>query len=160
VGRAPWLGASGGRREAGRKIVELLESVADGDLPFVTRADLRAEIFLDVAADEEHHAVESGAHGIMHRIIEEGFPAGPDRIELLESAVAAAHSGSEDEESGCRHEAGFIPPLVADKISFGRDGRRGDRPHAREKVSGPLGQRALPWAKTHASGAAFSRWIS
>ena len=103
VGRAPWLGASGRRREAGRKIVELLESVADGDLSFVARADLRAKVFLDIAADEENHAVKSGPHGVMHRIIEEGFSAGPDGIQLLESAVAAAHAGGEDKESGCRH---------------------------------------------------------
>jgi hypothetical protein len=49
----------------------------------------------------------------MHRIIEEGFPAGTDGIQLLESAVATAHTGGEDEESGCRHEGAFISLVVA-----------------------------------------------
>ena len=98
--RAPRLGASGGRGEAGRKIVELLEGVADGNPPLVTGADHGAEIFLDLAANKEDHAVKARPDGIVHGIIEEGLAAGSDWIKLLEPAIAGAHTGSENEEGG------------------------------------------------------------
>jgi len=46
--------------------------------------------------DDEHDGLEPGAAGIVQAVIQDGLARRPDRVDLLQSAVAAAHSGSHD----------------------------------------------------------------
>ena len=56
---------------------------------------------LPFAADDEHDSVETGAFGIENGIIQQGLAMRPHAIGLFGStAVAAAHSGGENEEGG------------------------------------------------------------
>jgi len=47
--------------------------------------------------DHEHELAEAGAHGVEDGIINDGFALGADGVDLLETAVTAAHAGSENE---------------------------------------------------------------
>jgi hypothetical protein len=76
--------------------VELLECVINGNTSFVPRPYLFAEIFLDITANDEDDAVKSRLDGIKYRVVEKCFPRRTHRINLFQSAVAAAHSGSKD----------------------------------------------------------------
>ena len=75
--------------------VELLERVFHGDAFFPFRADRLAECLLDVAPDHEHDLIEPALHGVVDGIVEDDLAVRPDRVDLLESAVAASHSGGE-----------------------------------------------------------------
>jgi len=48
-------------------------------------------------ADNEDDFAETGAEGVEDGIVEDGFAAGADGVDLFEAAVAAAHAGGEDE---------------------------------------------------------------
>jgi len=102
----PGFFAPDGRREAVGQAVERLEDVIHGDAAGVLGADLGAEDFLEVAPDDEHHAAEPGAEGVVHRVVEDGFAGGADGIDLLEAAVARTHAGGEDEKRGMHRQRG------------------------------------------------------
>ena len=96
----PWFGSPSRGNESSGQVVELLESVDHGQFSFVARTNLVAEVFFDLPADEENHAVESGPDGVVHGIVEQGLAGGSDRVELFEPAITGAHTGGKNEEGG------------------------------------------------------------
>ena len=97
VGRAPGLDAAFRHGEAGGQFVQLLVGIADLE-PGAQGAgtDGLLEGLLDLMLDDEHDGLEPGAAGIVQAVIQDGLARRPDRVDLLQSAVAAAHSGSHD----------------------------------------------------------------
>ena len=97
VGRAPGLDAPLRHGEPLRQLVELLVGIADLKPGAQgAGADSLLEGLLDLMLDDEHDGLEPGAAGIVQAVIQDGLARRPDRVDLLQSAVAAAHSGSHD----------------------------------------------------------------
>ena len=108
---APRLGAAGGNGEARRNIFERLENVLDRNAFLKARADDLAKLLFDVLADDKDELAEAGAKSVEDRVVDDGFAGGANGIDLLEAAIAAAHSGSKNKKCGrgCRgHESGLF----------------------------------------------------
>ena len=67
-------------------------------MSFIFRKNFLAEIFLEVLANYEYHFTEAGLKGVVNRVIHDGFTVGAQRVELLETAVAATHACSKYKE--------------------------------------------------------------
>ena len=67
-------------------------------------AYLAATVFRNASSnsspDEEHHPAEPGPDRVVDRVVEHRLARRPDRVDLLQPAVAGAHAGGEDEERG------------------------------------------------------------
>ena len=94
LGCTPGLGATGRQGESSGERVEFLEGELDGDAALKAAADGVAEGLFDVFADDENDFAETGAQGVVDGVVHDGLAAGTDRIDLLQSAIAAAHAGS------------------------------------------------------------------
>ena len=70
---APGFFSAFGNGEAAGKIVFILKSILQFDLVGVTGTDDFLEFFFKIPADDENHPVESGAHGIINRVIHNSF---------------------------------------------------------------------------------------
>ena len=150
LGGSPGLGAAGGDGEAWGNVLERLEDVIDGDALFETRADGFAECLLDVFADDEDELAEAGAEGVVDGVVDDGFAGGADGVDLLETAVTAAHAGGENEEcGGCwrGHNKGFDA-----QVRFNSNGTT----WGRLQVSGVRGQGTgiIGWARLMRGGRA------
>ena len=55
-------------------------------------------IGLEGLADDVDDLAEAGFHGVVDGIVDNGLTVGAEAVHLLESAVAAAHAGGEDEK--------------------------------------------------------------
>ena len=55
-------------------------------------------IGLEGLADDIDDLAEAGFHGVVDGIVDDGFSVGAEAVHLLESAVAAAHAGGQDEK--------------------------------------------------------------
>jgi len=67
----------------------------------VTPPDTFAKLPLEIPADDKNHPLKPGAYRIEYRVIEKRFPGRTDTLQLLETAIAAAHSGGKDQKFGC-----------------------------------------------------------
>ena len=110
MSRAPGADAAFGHGEPGRKTaiqalvgVDRLHGAADAP------ADGLIKVSPHLGRYQEHHAPETGADGVVHRIVYEELAAGTYRIYLLEPAVPAAQSGCEYYESGVFHDWSSLP---------------------------------------------------
>src|SRR5260370_11976677 len=99
VQRAPWLGAAGRDGKSRRKFVEFLKDVFDRDMSFKPCTDGLLELLLNLLTDNEHDLAESGPEGVVDRIVDDSFPARADWINLLEAAIAVAHTGGQNEQA-------------------------------------------------------------
>ena len=97
VGGAPGFLTPGRRGETGREFVEFLEDEFDGHALFEAAANGLLERIGHALANDEHDLAETGAEGVEDGIVEDGFAARADGVDLFEAAVAAAHAGGEDE---------------------------------------------------------------
>ena len=52
-----------------------------------------------ILPDYIDNLAETGLNGVINRIVDYGFIVGTEPVHLLESAVAAAHTGSENQKS-------------------------------------------------------------
>ena len=75
-----------------RQMIQLLEYVFDRNPGFKPAADGLLELLLDVPPNDKHQHFETGAEGVVNRVINEGFAMWSDRVDLFETAIAAAHS--------------------------------------------------------------------
>ena len=105
VGGAPGLHALGIEREAGGDLVQLLGDEdelegfsVDGLDTGVLGLDGLLHIGLEGLADDIDDLAETGFHGVVDGIVDDGFSVGAEAVHLLESAVAAAHAGGQDEK--------------------------------------------------------------
>jgi len=104
VGRAPWLDAPLRHGEPLRQLVELLVGIADLK-PGAQGAgtDSLLERLLNLMLDDENNGLEPGAAGIVKAVVQNGLAGRPHRVDLLEPAVAAAHTGSHDHQDRFVH---------------------------------------------------------
>ncbi len=98
VPRAPRLGAAGGHFEPRRKLVEFLKDIFDRNALFKSRAYDLFERLLNALANHKNEFAEAGAKCVVNRIIDDGFAARTHRINLLQTAIAATHAGSQNEQ--------------------------------------------------------------
>src|SRR5882762_3047281 len=80
-----------------RQPIQFLKSIFDRNAVFETLADAGLKGVLDVLPDNKDQLVETGADRIEHRIIDDRFSGGADRIHLFESFVSAAHARRQDD---------------------------------------------------------------
>ena len=100
VGGAPGLHAALGHGKAFGQAVQLLVGIAHLKPGFHgsgTHGGL--ERLLNLMLDDEHNGLKPGAAGIVQAVVDDGFPAGADRVDLLQPAVAAAHTGSHNDKN-------------------------------------------------------------
>ena len=94
---APGFLTTLGDGEAGGELVEFLEDILDGDAATeVVGIDVAFEFLLEGVADDEDHLAEAGADGIFDAVVHDDFAVGAYAVHLFESAVAAAHAGSQN----------------------------------------------------------------
>ena len=105
VGGAPGLYALGVQGEPGRNLVQLLGDEAeleglsvDGFHAGVAGLDVLFHVGLEVFPDDVDDLAETGFHGVVDGIVDDGLSVGAEAVHLLESAVAAAHAGGQDEK--------------------------------------------------------------
>ena len=93
---APGFLAAFGHLEAFGQIVQLLEHILHLDaVAEMLGVDFRFELLLKAVADNKDHFAESGADGVVDRIVHDDFAVGAYAVHLFQSAVAAAHTGSQ-----------------------------------------------------------------
>ena len=95
----------GGTRKPGGTWSERLEDIGRVDRPLDAAPDPLPEGLLDVGADDEDDAVEAGPEGVEHGVIQDDLAARADRVDLLQSAVAAADPGRHHHQGQRRHRA-------------------------------------------------------
>ena len=96
VVRTPRLDTAFGNGKTFGQVVEFLENEIHGDAPAETvgREDL-AELLLEGVADDEDDLAETGADGVVDRIVDDGLVIGTDTVHLFERPVAGAHARGE-----------------------------------------------------------------
>ena len=96
VVRTPRLDTAFGNGKTFGQVVEFLENEIYGDAPAETvgREDL-AELLLEGVADDEDDLAETGADGVVDRIVDDGLVVGTDTVHLFERPVAGAHARGE-----------------------------------------------------------------
>ena len=100
VAGAPGLGASLGDGVAGGDVVQLLIGVADLHGAFLQPlADGLHEVLADGFLDDDNSGIETGFVGVIKGIVQNRFALTSHRVDLLQSAVAAAHTGGHDDEN-------------------------------------------------------------
>ena len=72
-----------GTLNPGGNLVELLKDVLHRNPFFKTRAHHLFEWLLNILADDEHQLAESRTHGVEDRVVDDGFAAGANRLNLL-----------------------------------------------------------------------------
>ena len=92
---SPGFHAAFGNLEALGQVIQRLEAEFAGHLTFILLQNLVAELVFKVASDNPHDFAESGLDGIVDGVIHDGFTIGAERIKLLQTAIAATHSGSQ-----------------------------------------------------------------
>ncbi len=105
MGGAPGLHAFGVEGEAGGDLVQLLGDedefqglAVHGLHAGVLGLDRLFHVGLKGLPDDIDDFAESGFHGIVDGIVDDGFTVGAEAVHLLESAIAAAHAGSQDKK--------------------------------------------------------------
>ena len=93
---SPRLGASLRNRKSGRQILQLLESISHLEGIFDPLSHRLAEDFVIFFLNNKYDLVEAGPDRVENRKIDNEFAVFGDGVDLLQTAVAAAHSGSHD----------------------------------------------------------------
>ena len=86
--------------ETGGYVADLLKDISGIHLLLNRFADLVAEYFLKLLADDKNYFAETGAQRVKNSVINDDFAARPNWVYLLEAAVAAANPGSHNNKSG------------------------------------------------------------
>ena len=90
---AQGLLAAFGQGAAFGQVLQLLVGVAHFHEFLGALANGLLERFFDLVLDDEHHGLEAGALGVVERVVHDDLAAGTHRVDLLEAAVTAAHTG-------------------------------------------------------------------
>ena len=106
--RSPWLEAAGRRRIAHGERVNFLVNITDIHPRLESATNARAKVRLGILANHEHDApkprpgLAACSQSVERGILDDKFTIRPDRLHLFETAEAAAHARSEDDEIiGC-----------------------------------------------------------
>ena len=81
-----------------REIVQLLIRILNMHRTGETVPDCLMERLLDLALDNKNHSLKARALRVIDRIIQQKLTVIADRVNLLQSAVAAAHTGSHNDQ--------------------------------------------------------------
>ena len=101
VVRTPRLLTSFGHLEALGQILQLLIYHLNLDAAAETLGiEHLGELLGERVAYDEYDLAETGADGVVDRIVDDGLVVGADSVHLLQRAVARTHAGSEDKQ--CR----------------------------------------------------------
>ena len=82
-----------------RQVSQLLKRVGNLHMPGDPVPDQASEVLLDLMFNQEDHPLKPGSPGIKNAVIQDGLPVRPDRIHLLQPAVAAPHSRRHNQEN-------------------------------------------------------------
>ena len=104
VAGAPGLGASFGDGVASGELVQLLIGIADlqGSLLQSGPYGLH-EVLFNGFLDNDHGGVKAGLVGIEQGVVQDGLTLAAYGIDLLQSAIAAAHTRSHHNQNGFLH---------------------------------------------------------
>ena len=107
---APWLGAVGRTCVTFRKVGCGLKYNLYRDMTFIFSENFLTEVLFEVFADHKHDLAESGFDSVVDRIVHDSLTGRAERVELLKTSVAAAHSGCQHKE--CRFHRWLIAILI------------------------------------------------
>ena len=94
VCRAPRLHTAFGQGVALRQHIHLLKRIADLHAAFFGAAAHRGlKVGLDLVLDDKYNGFKPGAAGIVQAVIQNCLAVAAHRVDLLQAAVAAAHTG-------------------------------------------------------------------
>ena len=79
-----------------RKHIQLLKHALHGNLILVARHHMLAEVRLHAPANHKDHLAITAFQRIFHGIVHDGFTIRTHLVQLLKSAISAAHTGSKD----------------------------------------------------------------
>ena len=124
VGGAPGLYALLGDGVALGQIVQLLIGILHVDDLAQTVADSGLEGILDLMLDDEDHGLKAGAAGVVDGVVNDELIVVANRVHLLKSAVAAAHTGGHNYKNRFFHTIhsflsrplGAVRPEVGDRL--------------------------------------------
>ena len=106
----PWLRPPrGDRKSSGKLRIDLLKNILDGEMLFPILPDRVPKDILDLTSDDKSHVFEPFAKGPIERIVQEGFSARTDGVDLFQALVALADSRGEHKEAKFRHSFSFFP---------------------------------------------------
>ena len=106
VAGAPGLGAVGRDGITGRNLVQLLIGVADlYGCVLQPGANGIHKVLLDGLLDDDDHRLKTGLMGIVDGVVQNRLSAAAHRVDLLQAAVAAAHTRSHDNKNRFLHNA-------------------------------------------------------
>jgi hypothetical protein len=83
-----------------RQVIQLLRDVAHRHRISHRVGEVPAEAGLQLRAHDEHDGAETGAHGVIDAVVQQGFSARPHRLQLLHATVAIRQAGGQDHEDG------------------------------------------------------------
>ena len=104
VSGAPGLDPSLRHLPPAGEILQPLEGIVHPDLSVKAAADGLVEGLPQLLLDDKDHPVKARQDGVVHRIVHDDLPLGAQGVDLLETAVAAAHPGSQHQKRGFFHK--------------------------------------------------------
>ena len=84
--------------KASGQLFQLLEGVFHVHYFSHAVADGSLEGVLDLVLDDKDHGLKAGAAGVVERIVHNDLSVGAHRVDLLHTAVAAAHASCHDDQ--------------------------------------------------------------
>ena len=93
---APGLDPTLGDGVTGREVLHLLEGVAHLHVVRHPLAYRLSEGGFDLVLDDKDHRLKARSAGIVKGVVDDKFSIGAHRVHLLQSTVAAAHTGGHD----------------------------------------------------------------
>ena len=91
---SPRFLASFGYCKSRRQIVQILKDEFNRDAVRVFENNLIAKVLFEDTTDNKDYLTETCLDGIVDRVVHYGFAIGAKSIELLETSITAAHTGS------------------------------------------------------------------
>src|ERR1700749_1959742 len=95
---APWLRATRLQNVAGHELSNFLKDILDRDTSFIARSNHFFKRLFDFLADDEYDSVETGTASVINRVVHERLAVWSDGINLLQTAIAAAHARGQNEK--------------------------------------------------------------
>ena len=116
---APWLHPIRRHGIPLRQVGQGLIGIAHVHIGFYAAADLCLKIFLNLMLDNEHNGFKPRPAGVKHRVVQNDFSIGANRVHLLQSAVAAAHPCCHNHQNWFLHVYISLFPVFIPQTRWG-----------------------------------------
>ena len=97
MGCSPWFFTAFRHRDSLRHVIEILISKLNFHVLGYFIGQILTEGFLMFLADDQHDLVKSGFMRVVNREVNDRFAIAAESVYLLQPAVAAAHTGCQND---------------------------------------------------------------